>query len=130
VREHISFGAKRWKIFKKCPPLLAGAPPPVGWAQLGTKGAQTSTDHASSHILQHLFKQPVISGDICVIMQKFHQNWPNGFGDIAIFHFSIFKMAAICHLGFKIFFKHLVTCHVGILICIVVPNFIKIGHGC
>jgi len=34
---------RRKILFKSAPPLLACAqcPPPVGWAQLGTKGAQT-----------------------------------------------------------------------------------------
>jgi len=41
---------------------------------------------------------------------KFHQNWPNGFGDIVIFRFLRWPPFVI--LDFKIF-KRLVTRHVG-----------------
>jgi len=53
---------------------------------------------------------------------KFHQNWPNAFGDTTIF---IFKIAAVCHFYFQNF-KFLVDRWVGRPICITVPNSSKL----
>jgi len=76
-----------------------------------------------------IFEQLVSPGKLVCHRAKFHQNWPNGFGDIAIFRFLRWPPVAIMDIQI---FKHLVTRRVGTAnsLCIVVPNFIKIGHGC
>jgi len=56
---------------------------------------------------------------------KFQQNWPDGFGYIAIFRFSRWLPSAI--LDFENL-KFLLTVILGSLICITIPNYIKIGQ--
>ena len=57
---------------------------------------------------------------------KFQQNRPDGFEDIVIFPFSRWPPSTI--LDFEIFFNVWFSIWLGGLICIVIPNFIKISR--
>jgi len=56
---------------------------------------------------------------------NFQQHRPNGFGDIAIFRFSRWPPSAILGVQFLNFWSPI---RLGGLMCIAVPNFIKIGQ--
>jgi len=66
-----------------------------------------------------------LEGQICITVPNFIEI---GQTVAEVSHLTIFKMAAICHLGFlKVwFFEQLVSC--GGLICVIVQNFVKIGQ--
>ena len=50
------------KFFKSAPPLLFVPPPPVGWAQLGTKGAQTGTASCEFSYFTAFILSPIVMG--------------------------------------------------------------------
>jgi len=66
----------------------------------------------------------ILGGLICIAVQTFTQIGQT-VGDIS--HLTIFKMAAVPHLGLKVcFFDQLVTS--GGIICAVMQNFVKISQ--